>query len=254
MSMSATKNDRAAWLKAGNAVCSNPPLKTPAKAWRLVLLGAPGVGKGTQAELLHERLCACHLSTGDVFRAAKTLPDGQRSPAMDCALDFMRRGDLVPDKTVLDMVAERLHCLHCCGGFLLDGFPRTVVQAEALEKLMRQEEVDLTAVLNYELPMEEIVARISGRRTCSNCKAVYHVASRPPHTEGVCDSCGGKLFQREDDRPESVRVRMAAYEKSTRPLIQFYQERGLLVPIVAGGTPEETFQRTMVALNGVLTD
>jgi adenylate kinase len=254
MNMSAIKNDRAAWLKAGNAACSNPPLKAPAKAWRLVLLGAPGVGKGTQADLLHERLGACHLSTGDVFRAAKTLPDGQRSPAMDCALDFMRHGDLVPDQTVLDMVGERLRCLHCCGGFLLDGFPRTVVQAEALEKLMQQEEVALTAVLNYELPMEEIVARISGRRTCSNCKAVYHVASRPPRAEGVCDSCGGKLFQREDDRPESVRVRMAAYEKSTRPLIKFYQERGLLVPIVAGGTPEETFQRSMVALNGVLTD
>jgi adenylate kinase len=102
--------------------------------------------------------------------------------------------------------------------------------------------------------MEEIIARISGRRTCSNCKAVYHVTSRPPRVEGVCDNCGGKLFQREDDRPESVRVRMAAYEKSTRPLIKFYQERGLLVPIIAGGTPEETFRSTMVALNGVLTD
>ncbi len=252
--MTAIKNDRAAWLKAGNATCSHPPLRPPAKAWRLILLGAPGVGKGTQADLLHERLGACHLSTGDVFRAAKTLPDGQRSPAMDCALDFMRRGDLVPDQTVLDLVAERLRCLHCCGGFLLDGFPRTVVQAEALEKLMQREEVAMTAVLNYELPMEEIVARISGRRTCSQCKAVYHVVSRPPCVADVCDSCGGKLFQREDDRPESVRVRMAAYEKSTRPLIKFYQERGLLVPIIAGGTPEETFQRTMIALNGVLTD
>jgi adenylate kinase len=104
------------------------------------------------------------------------------------------------------------------------------------------------------LPLEEIVARISGRRTCSKCKAVYHVVSRPPQAEGVCDNCGGELFQREDDRPGSVRVRMAAYEKSTRPLIKFYQERGLLVPIIAGGTPEETFQRSMVSLEGVLTD
>jgi adenylate kinase len=112
----------------------------------------------------------------------------------------------------------------------------------------------MTAVLNYELPLEEIVARISGRRTCSNCKAVYHVTSRPPKVADVCDSCGGKLFLREDDRPESVRIRMAAYAKSTRPLIKFYQERGLLVPIIAGGTPEETFQRTMIALEGVLTD
>ena len=141
--MNAIKNDRAAWLKAGNAVCSNPPRKAPAKAWRLILLGAPGVGKGTQAELLYDRLGSCHLSTGDVFRAAKSLPDGQRSPAMNDALDYMRRGDLVPDQTVLDMVAERLRCLHCCGGFLLDGFPRTVAQAEALEKLMLHEEVTL---------------------------------------------------------------------------------------------------------------
>lgn len=252
--MNATKNDRAAWLKAGKAVCSTPPKKTPAKAWRLVLLGPPGVGKGTQAELLNQRLGSCHLSTGDVFRAAKGLPDGERSPAMEEALDYMKRGELVPDKTVLDMVSERLRCLHCCGGFLLDGFPRTVAQAEALEKLMLHEEVVMTAVLNYELPLEEIVARISGRRTCSKCKAVYHVTSRPSRVADVCDSCGGKLFQREDDRPESVRVRMAAYEKSTRPLIKFYQERGLLVPIIAGGTPEETFQRTMIALEGVLTD
>ncbi|HKW29605.1 MAG TPA: nucleoside monophosphate kinase [Verrucomicrobiae bacterium] len=252
--MNAIKNDRAAWLKAGKAVCSNPPRKAPAKAWRLVLLGSPGVGKGTQAELLHQRLGSCHLSTGDVFRAAKSLPDGQRSPAMEQALEFMRRGELVPDKTVLDMVSERLRCLHCCGGFLLDGFPRTVAQAEALEKLMLHEEVPMTAVLNYELPLDEIVARISGRRTCSKCKAVYHLTSRPPRAADVCDHCGGKLFLREDDRPESVRVRMAAYEKSTRPLIKFYQERGLLVPIVAGGTPEETFQRTMIALEGVLTD
>jgi adenylate kinase len=248
-----TKNDRAAWLKAGNAVCSNPPLQVPAKAWRLVLLGAPGVGKGTQAELLHERLGACHLSTGDVFRAAKVLPDGQRSPAMNHALEFMQRGELVPDQTVLDMVGERLRCLHCCGGFLLDGFPRTVAQATALEQLLQREEVAMTAVVNYELPREEIISRISGRRTCSNCKAVYHVVSRPPRKEGVCDKCGGKLFQREDDRPESVNVRLEAYEKSTRPLIKFYQERGLLVPVIAGGTPDETFQRTMVALDGILT-
>jgi adenylate kinase len=173
---------------------------------------------------------------------------------MNDALDYMKRGELVPDQTVLDMVSERLRCLHCCGGFLLDGFPRTVAQAEALEKLLLHEEVTMTAVLNYELPLEEIVARISGRRTCSNCKAVYHVTSRPPKVADVCDSCGGKLFLREDDRPESVRIRMAAYAKSTRPLIKFYQERGLLVPIIAGGTPEETFQRTMIALEGVLTD
>jgi len=247
-------NDRAAWLKGGAAICSHPPTKTPVRLWRLVLLGAPGVGKGTQAELLNKRLGSCHLSTGDVFRASKGLCDGDLSPAMRQALEFMRRGELVPDAIVLNMVSERSHCLQCQGGFLLDGFPRTIAQAEALEKLLKSQSVKLTAVLNYELPTEEIISRISGRRTCSSCKAVYHVVSLPPRSEGVCDKCGGKLFQREDDKPESVKVRLNAYEKSTRPLIQFYQERGLLVPVVAGGTPEETFQRSMVALDGVLTD
>ena len=117
------KNDRAAWLKGGSALCSITPPPTPEKNWRLVLLGAPGVGKGTQAQLLSERLGACHLSTGDVFRAAKCLADGERSPALNRALEFMRRGELVPDEIVLDMVSERVGCLRCSGGFLLDGFP-----------------------------------------------------------------------------------------------------------------------------------
>jgi adenylate kinase len=247
-----TKNDRAAWLKGGQAVCSDLPLTTPAKVWRLVLLGAPGVGKGTQAELLSQRFGSCHLSTGDVFRAAKCLTDGERSPALDHALGFMRRGELVPDEIVLDMVGERARCLRCRGGFLLDGFPRTVAQAEALGRLLLREKLSLTAVLNYELAEEEIVARISGRRTCSGCKAVFHVKALRPKVEGVCDHCGGKLIQREDDRPESVRVRLQAYEKSTRPLIDFYKKQRLLVSIAAENTPDETFRRTMTMLQDVM--
>jgi adenylate kinase len=247
-----TKNDRAAWLKGSEAFCSILPMAPPGKTWRLVLLGAPGVGKGTQAKLLSEQLGACHLSTGDVFRAAKCLADGERSPALDHAMGFMRRGELVPDEIVLDMVGERVGCLRCCGGFLLDGFPRTVAQAEALERLLQREKVALTAVLDFELPIDEIVARLGGRRTCASCKAVFHVEGLPPRVEGVCDHCGGKLFQREDDRPEAIRVRMAAYEKSTRPLMEFYQKRGLLVTIAAGKVPDETFQRTMKMLNDVV--
>ena len=247
-----TKNDRAAWLKGGETLCSIMPQLPPGKTWRLVLLGAPGVGKGTQASLLSERLGACHLSTGDVFRAAKCLTDGERSPALDRALGFMRRGELVPDEIVLDMVGERVRCLRCCGGFLLDGFPRTVAQAEALERLLQREKVALTAVLDFELPIDEIVARLGGRRTCSGCKAVFHVTDLPPRVEGVCDHCGGKLIQREDDRPEAIRVRMATYEKSTKPLMEFYQKRGLLVTIIAGKVPDETFQRTMMMLNDVV--
>ena len=236
--------DRAAWLKGGEALCSNPPPKPAGRIWRLVLLGAPGVGKGTQAELLSERLGACQLSTGDVFRVAKCLAEGDRSPALEAALHYMVRGDLVPDEIVLGIVQERLRCLRCCGGFLLDGFPRTVAQAKALENLLKKEDVPLTAVLNYELPLDRVVARLSGRRTCSKCKAVFHLTNMPPRVKGLCDHCGGDLLQREDDRPESVRVRMEAYEKSTRPLIDFYQKRGLLVSIKAEGSPEEIYQRT----------
>jgi len=213
-----------------------------------VLLGAPGVGKGTQAELLSERFGACHLSTGDVFRAAKSLNDAERSPAMSAALDFMRRGDLVPDETVLEMVRERVGCLQCQGGFLLDGFPRTVAQAKALQTILHEHDLELDAVVSYELPIAEVVSRLSGRRTCPKCKAVYHVTARPPRQADVCDQCGGTLVQREDDRPASVRVRMEAYEKSTAPLAEFYRQQGRLVPVLAEGSPEQIFERTISAL------
>jgi adenylate kinase len=242
-----TKQDRKAWLRAGTAVCEPPPVRQQLPR-RLVLLGAPGVGKGTQAELLCANLGACHLSTGDIFRAAKALDSAERTPALTAALDYMRRGDLVPDETVLALVAERMGCLRCEGGFLLDGFPRTVAQAEALEKLLAGENLKLDAVLSYELPLEQVVSRLSGRRTCPNCKAVFHIEARPPKVAGVCDHCGGMLYQREDDRPESIRVRMEAYERSTAPLAGFYRQRKLLVTISAEGSPEEIFRRTSDAL------
>ncbi len=242
-----TTSDRIAWLGGKPGACtSSGPGEGVAR--RLVLLGAPGVGKGTQAELLGERLGACHLSTGDIFRAAKTMPESERSPALAAALDFMRRGELVPDATVLQVVRERVHCLRCPGGFLMDGFPRTVAQAEAFDEWLASQRLRLDAVVNYELPLENVVARISGRRVCSRCKAVYHLQTRPPKKPGVCDQCGGELYQREDDRPESVRVRMAAYEKSTAPLAGYYGARGLLVPVSAEGTPEEVFGRTLSSL------
>ncbi len=248
MKTETVKPDRAKWIKGQTCHC-NPSPKMTDHAWRLVLLGAPGVGKGTQAELLRDRLGACPLSTGDVFRAAKTIPESQRSPALTAALEFMRRGELVPDATVLEMVRERSDCLRCAGGFLLDGFPRTVAQAEALASLLAEMDIKLDAVVNYSLPLDEIVARLSGRRTCSGCKAVFHVTGRPSKVEGVCDHCGGSLVQREDDRPESVRVRMAAYERSTSPLTDYFQKQGLLVQIDAHGSPEEIFQRSLRLLD-----
>jgi adenylate kinase len=239
---------RVAWIKGGDFKCDILP-SPPPRMFRLVLLGAPGVGKGTQAELLCERLGTCHLSTGDIFRAAKCLAENERSPALEAALGYMKRGDLVPDQTVLDLIRERTSCLRCRGGFLLDGFPRTVAQAEAFAKILEREDIPLNAVLNYDLPIEKVVARLSGRRTCPDCKAVFHVTGRPPRVEGVCDHCGAKLQQREDDRPEAVRVRMEVYDKSTKPLTDFYQKRGLLVTIEAEGTPEEIYQRTLDALD-----
>jgi len=242
----AANNTRAAWLEGPSAVC--PPRPAVAVPRRLILLGAPGVGKGTQADLLRRRLGACHLSTGDVFRAAAS-SKCESSPAMAAALGYMRRGELVPDVTVWEMVRERSGCLHCQGGFILDGFPRTLTQAESLQQLMEDEKLDLDAVVNYELPIGEIVDRLSGRRTCEQCKAVYHVTQQPSRLEGICNRCGGRLFQREDDRPESVSVRMQAYEQSTAPLIEFYRNLELLLPIAATGSPEEICERTIKVLS-----
>jgi adenylate kinase len=241
-----TQTDRASWLQGPAAHCSPQP-PTVARTWRIVLLGAPGVGKGTQAELLHEKLGACHLSTGDVFRAASRT-GCTPSPAMAMALVYMRRGALVPDATVWDMVRERISCLRCCGGFLLDGFPRTLAQAESLNTLLQKENLPLDAVINYELPLPEIVARLSGRRTCCKCKAVFHVTGQPPKHSGICDHCGSALFRREDDNPESIKVRLAAYEQSTAPLINFYRKQNILASIPATGEPGQIRDATVAAL------
>jgi len=245
------KNDRVPWLQGPSADSVERAVKCSTVSaqgknpWRLILLGAPGVGKGTQAELLTERLGACHLSTGDVFRAAGKRRDCDQSPAMKAALEYMRRGELVPDSTVWEMVRERRECILCTGGFILDGFPRTLGQAGSLKELMETEHLSLSAVVNYELPVDEIVQRLSGRRTCDKCKSVFHVTEKPSKGKGVCDRCGGRLFQREDDRPEAITVRLEAYERSTAPLIHFYKKLGLLLPIVAKGSPDEIFTRTM---------
>ena len=242
------KPDRTAWLKGGNAHCEVRP-KRQERPHRLVLLGAPGAGKGTQAELLTERLGVCHLSTGDIFRAAKRASGADTSPAMLCALDCMKRGELVTDEMVLSLVAERSACLRCGGGFLLDGFPRTVAQAEALAKVLTAQKSGLEAVLSYDLPLETIIARLSGRHTCLKCRAVFHDETRPSKTPGICDQCRSILAQREDDRPDSVRVRMQVYQQSTAPLADFYRKQGLLISIAAQGTPEEIFDRTLEALS-----
>jgi adenylate kinase len=161
----------------------------------------------------------------------------------------MRRGELVSDDVVVAIVRERAGCLRCRGGFLLDGFPRTCAQAEAFDVMLAEQGVSLDAVLSYELPLQEIIARLSGRRTCLACKAVYHTVTRPPRIESVCDRCGGELTQREDDRPESIQTRMRAYEETTRPLTGYYGRRGKLVRVRASGTPDAILARSLRSLN-----
>jgi adenylate kinase len=242
------QTDRTAWFKGGDFSQCEPEQAPRGGLYRLVLLGPPGVGKGTQAQLLDEALETCRLSTGDLFRANRCEP--VPSPALRSALDAMRRGELVPDDLVVTMVRERAGCLRCRGGFLLDGFPRTVAQAEALDALLADLGVSLDAVLSYELPLDEVVGRMGGRRTSAGCTAVNHVTAHPPRVGGVCDRCGGRLVRREDDGSEAVRVRMRAYEESTRPLAAYYERTGTLLTIPATGTPAEVLGRTLHALGG----
>jgi adenylate kinase len=237
--------ERVGWFSAGAIPCDPEQLHDP--PFRLVLLGPPGVGKGTQAKLLCEKLRTCHLSTGDLFRSATC--EGASSPAMQEALEVMQRGELVSDELVVSMVRERSGCLRCQGGFLLDGFPRTVGQAEELEMMLTELNLKLDATVYFELGIEEIVARLSGRRTCNACQTIFHVSNRPSRTPGVCDCCGGQLIQRDDDQPESVRVRMRVYENETLPLIDFYRKNGTLKSVQAAGSPSEILDRTLNVLN-----
>lgn len=246
--MSALKNfGNTRWLKGSAGECT-ARFRERRSCWRLVLLGPPGVGKGTQSQLLKRRLGTCHLSSGDLFRAACSRIGCNPTPAVAEAMNYMRRGELVPDSTVWDMVRERGECLRCRVGFLLDGFPRTLPQAKKLQEFLEDAMLPLTAAVEYVMPLDEIVQRLSGRRVCETCQAVFHIASRPPKVEGVCNECGGRLYQRPDDCPASIAVRMEAYRSSTAPLTDYYRDLGLLIPIDATGSADRVFARTMSAL------
>jgi len=246
------QRDRTAWLQGGSAVCLQPPTVVQ-RAWRLVLLGPPGAGKGTQAEFLSRSLGACPLSTGDVFRAARGHAAAPGS-AMATAQKQMERGDLVTDETVLALIGERGRCLHCSGGFMLDGFPRTLAQAHAIDALLAREKIALDGVISYEMPEADILARITGRRVCPQCKTTYHLTGRPPRAPGLCDSCRCELVQRPDDFPETVKIRLEAYAAATRPLAEHYRAKGLLIPIDASGSPGDIHARTLDALAAIVLD
>ncbi|MEK6854200.1 MAG: adenylate kinase [Nanoarchaeota archaeon] len=192
----------------------------------IVLLGAPGVGKGTYAAILSEKYKIPHISTGNMLREAiaKGADLGKKSKA------FIDAGKLVPDKLVTEMVKERLARSDCRNGFLLDGYPRTVAQAKALQQFAA---VAVDAVLNLSAPKKVITDRLGGRRTCSKCSAVYHIKNSPSKKEGVCDKCGGKLYQRSDEKPGIITERLEVYEDKTKPLIDFYRNEKLLFDIDA---------------------
>lgn len=193
----------------------------------IVLLGAPGAGKGTQAELLQEDFGLAHISSGDLFR--EHLKRG--TPLGKLAQTYMDRGELVPDDVTIAMVRERLQEPDCQAGAILDGFPRTVPQAEALDALLEEMGERVCVVPYLKVPPDVLLARLSGRWTCRQCDAVYHVLYDPPRVAGVCDECGGELYQRPDDQPETQRRRIAVYLEQTAPLIARYQAQGLLVEV-----------------------
>jgi len=207
---------------------------------KLILLGAPGAGKGTQAEILCKRLGVPTISTGNILRAA--IKDG--TPTGREAKSYIDSGALVPDKVIIDIVHERLAQDDCQQGYILDGVPRTIAQAEALERAG----IQFDAVVSIEISEEEILSRMVGRRVCAACGATYNVASIPPRVEGICDHCGGRLIQRKDDTPETVRERLKVYHKETEPLVDFYAERGLLRPVRSAETKEATTDAILEAL------
>jgi adenylate kinase len=214
---------------------------------RLVLLGPPGAGKGTQARALGTRWGIPQVASGDLLRASVR----EHSELGREAAGYMDRGQLVPDELVLKLIAARLGKDDARKGFILDGFPRNVMQAEALAADLERARVKLDKVVAVFVPDEEIVKRISGRRTCRNCDAMYHVAFEPPAKAGICDKCGGELYQREDDAEETVRERLKVYAAATRPLLDYYGRLGILAQVDGVGRADEVEKRILSAVGAL---
>lgn len=204
----------------------------------LILMGLPGAGKGTQAEKINEKYNIPHISTGDMFRLA--IKEG--TDLGKKAKEYMDQGELVPDEVTIGIVKERLSKADCKEGFLLDGFPRTIAQAEALQDLLSDLNQSIDYVLHVDVPKEKLVERLTGRRICPTCGATYHILYNPPKVEGICDKDGSKLIQREDDQAETVKNRLAVNIKQTQPLLDFYEDKGYLVSVNGDQDIDQVFE------------
>ncbi len=211
---------------------------------RLILLGPPGAGKGTQAKTLAARLDVPHVASGDLFRHHQQ----QGTPLGVKALEYMTQGMLVPDEITIAMVLERILPPLAQNGFLLDGFPRNLIQAEALEQALAGRGQEITKTILIKVPADELVSRLSGRLVCRQCQAPYHKETAPPQTPYVCDFCGGELYQRQDDTPEAIRTRIQVYEDETQPLVEYYDRDNCLAEVDGVGGVDEISLRLLQAL------
>lgn len=211
---------------------------------RIVLLGAPGAGKGTQAKKLIDKYGIPQISTGDILRqnVAKGTPLGKE------AKSYMDKGELVPDRVVLGLVEDRLKKDDCKKGYILDGFPRNTAQAEALDKILASLSMSLTGALSVDVPKEDLMKRLTGRRTCKGCGQMYNIYFSAPKKEGICDKCGGALFHRDDDKEETIKRRLDVYDAQTAPLIDYYKKSGILKSVTGVGSIDEIFSKVCSAL------
>ena len=218
----------------------------PQEPMYLVLLGAPGAGKGTQATLLVEKLGLVHVSSGDLFRENL----GKKTELGILAKSYMDKGELVPDEVTIKMVIDRLARPDCVKGVILDGFPRTLAQAQALDKALSEQNNEISLVPYIHVSEDLLLRRLAGRWTCKQCKAVYHEIYNPPQVVGVCDACGGELYQRLDDTPETQKNRIDVYMKQTQPLIEYYQSAGLLAQVDGQGDVESVQTALLQVIQG----
>jgi adenylate kinase len=212
---------------------------------RLVLLGAPGAGKGTQAKKLIEKYGIPQISTGDILRKAVT--DG--TPLGKEAKSYMDKGELVPDSVVIGLVKERLVKDDCKKGFILDGFPRNTSQAQTLDGVLAMMNMPITVALSVDVDKDDLMKRLTGRRTCKKCQQMYNVYSSPSKKDGICDKCGGELFQRDDDKEATIKNRLDVYDKSTAPLIEHYRKKGILKSVMGVGNIDEIFNKVCAVLD-----